>query len=441
MSPQDSPSNSTVLAHAATIEAPDLNSRWSANYKQRIIEFYGFEGEDFRHFRALLESFFAINGITQDSRKVIILKSQLRRAAAIFFSNDLKAKNLSADTISYSSAIELLQDRFLSKDLLEEYEYAFQSMKQTVTESPQMYLSRLYEAADLADIQDDKMIFSRFRAGLLPQIITFCKEQSASSHKDWVKNSNAWWSAHAIKPIQLVDNPFVAGDYLNGKNGIKFGTERTKNDTIVSLKSQNVSDNHKPSAEAYSNVISPSIASLTAKLEALELHSLIPSNGSIEKADNDTIQAKSIKSLMSDNEFKSFIKNIVREVHNEKVQPYIPYKNNRKTYYNNDNFDNNNNYQGNYQQRNFRYNNLNNGNYPQQDNQRYNNNSSYNQPPSNDNNNRNYNNNNSNYNHSQQQPSNPNNGQRYNNNQYNQGSNNYNRNYTGEASNNHNQKK
>lgn len=96
------------------------------------------------------------------------------------------------DKVSYYEAIELLQDRFLSKDLLEEYEYAFQAMKQTSDESPQMYLSRLHEAADLADIQDDKMIYSRFRAGLLPQVITFCKEQAASTHKDWVKNANAW---------------------------------------------------------------------------------------------------------------------------------------------------------------------------------------------------------------------------------------------------------
>ncbi|KAG2230256.1 hypothetical protein INT48_009826 [Thamnidium elegans] len=212
MSNQDNSSNSTVLANA-TIDSPELNSRWSQNYKQRITEFYDFEGEDFRHFRALLESFFAINGTTQDRRKVIILKAQLRHAAAIFFSNDLKNKNLALEKASYYKAINLLQDRFLSKDLLEEYKYAFQAMKQTTSERPQMYLSRLHEAADLADIQDDKMIFSRFRA-------------------DW--NSNAWWNAHAVKPIHLVNNPFVSGDYYNGSNGIKFDSDKMKNDTMTS---------------------------------------------------------------------------------------------------------------------------------------------------------------------------------------------------------------
>ncbi|KAI8063945.1 hypothetical protein BDF21DRAFT_402491 [Thamnidium elegans] len=183
-------------------------------------------------------------------------------------------------------------------------------MKQTTSESPQMYLSRLHEAADLADIQDDKMIFSRFRAGLLPQIIVFCKEQAASSHKDWVKNSNAWWNAHAVKPIHLVDNPFASGDYYNGNN-----------------------------AEAYANVISPSIANITAKLEALELYSLIPSTGSKGNIDDNISQATNIKSLLSNNEFKSLIKNIVQEVNNERVTPYMPYKNNRKPFYNNENFD------------------------------------------------------------------------------------------------------
>lgn len=351
MSPQDPIQNPTVLAQVP--DSPEFNPRWSPNYKQRIVEFYGFEGEDFRHFRALLESFFAVNGITQDHRKVIILKAQLRRAASIFFSGDMKSKNLMIDKITYDEAITLLQERFLSKDLLEEYEYAFQSMKQNHNESPQMFLSRLHEAADLADIEEDKLIYSRFRAGLLPQIIVFCKEQSASTHKDWVKNSNAWWSAHASRQINLVDNPFVsAGSYFNGNNELKFNSVKTRNDTIVSVTDNKINDNHKSSAEAYANITSPTIANLTAKLEALELNSLIPSTGSIGKINNEISHTPSIKSLMSDNDFKSFIKNIVQEVNNEKVNSYMPYKNNRKPQYNNENYSNDQNYQNNYQKNN-----------------------------------------------------------------------------------------
>ncbi|KAG2228511.1 hypothetical protein INT48_006674 [Thamnidium elegans] len=108
---------------------------------------------------------------------------------------------------------------------------------------------------------------------------------------------------------------------------------------MVSLKNNTINKNPKPSAEAYANVISPSIANITAKLEALELYSLIPSTGSKGNIDDNISQATNIKSLLSNNEFKSLIKNIVQEVNNERVTPYMPYKNNRKPFYNNENFD------------------------------------------------------------------------------------------------------
>lgn len=381
--------NSTVLANTPA-EFSEFNQKWTPNFKHRIIEFYGFEGEDFRHFRSLLDSFFAIHGITQDLRKVVILKAQLRRAASVFFASDIKSKNLDADKITYQEAIDLLQNRYLSKDLLDEYEYAFQAMKQSTKESPQMFLSRLHEAADLADIKDDKLIFSRFRAGLLPIIITFCKEQASSSHVDWVKNSNAWWSAHATKTIHLIDNPFAStGSYFNG---IKFNSEKVKNDIMSNSLRSEVNDNRKPHAEAYSSVISPSIEQITAKLEALELHSLIPHSGYKGKIDS-TIQTSPIKSLITDTEFKSFIKNIVQEVHNEKVPPYILPKNNRKSYYNNDHFNDDQNYQSTYHKnsrnRNFNSYNENEGHslhprYEQSRYQSYNNaynNRNYNVPP------------------------------------------------------------
>ncbi|CEP07580.1 hypothetical protein [Parasitella parasitica] len=59
-----SASESTVLASTSTIES----NRWGSYGKPKIIEFYGFEGEDFRHFLHLLESFYALNGITHDAR-------------------------------------------------------------------------------------------------------------------------------------------------------------------------------------------------------------------------------------------------------------------------------------------------------------------------------------------------------------------------------------
>ncbi|KAG2228444.1 hypothetical protein INT48_000426, partial [Thamnidium elegans] len=205
------------------------------------------------------------------------------------------------------------------------------------------------------------------------------------------------------------------------------------------LATVNINENHKSHTETYANVISPSIANLTAKLEALELHSLIPGSGSNGKIDNDISQTQTIKSLMSDNDFKSFIKNIVQEVNNEKVSSYIPYKNNRKPIYNNENYYNdksNYSYQKSYNRNNMSFNN---DNDPQV--QRYNQSSNPGNSVNNGQpyNNRSYNNYppRHNYNQPPQHGYVPNqNPQRYN--QTNQPQNNYNRNNY--QADNHNQK-
>jgi hypothetical protein len=55
-------------------------------------------------------------------------------------------------------------------------------------ESPSEFLSRLYEAAELANITDERFIYSRFRLGLLNEIKIFCKELSAVNFQDWIKH-------------------------------------------------------------------------------------------------------------------------------------------------------------------------------------------------------------------------------------------------------------
>jgi hypothetical protein len=157
---------STVLAN----NSPYDSNRWSSVGKPKIIEFYGFEGEDFRHFIHLLESFFAINGITHDARKVAILRAQLRRVAAVFFDNSLKERNLTLQKVSYAEATTLLQEHFVSASIIECYQSAFEEMFQLKGESPGEFLSRLYEAADPANISDERFIYSRYRAGLFTEI-------------------------------------------------------------------------------------------------------------------------------------------------------------------------------------------------------------------------------------------------------------------------------
>ncbi|CEP08728.1 hypothetical protein [Parasitella parasitica] len=292
----------TVLA---TTSAMDTN-RWGSFGKPKIIEFYGFEGEDFRHFMHLLESFFALNGITHDARKVAILRAQLRRVAAVYFDNTLKERNVSLAKLSYTEAIAILQDHFVSEAVIECYQNAFDEMTQSQHESPSEFLSRLYEAADLANITDEKFIFSRFKTGLLQDIKIFCKEMSATQFQDWIKHGNAWWNAHSKTAINLVDNPFDSALKVSKLSPVTV--KRGNGEALIS----NYGDNRKPK-EAYASVESPTIADLSAKMEALDLHSLIPTWGDKGKAEK-AIQGTASNSSQSDNGIlKAFIKNVVQQ--------------------------------------------------------------------------------------------------------------------------------
>ncbi|KAG1295830.1 hypothetical protein G6F64_013273 [Rhizopus arrhizus] len=83
-----------------------LASVSNQGYRPRLIEFHGYEGEDFRHFLEILESFLAISNTHNDSRKLVILKSQLRRAAKTYYENVILKENTE---LTYDMAIEKLK--------------------------------------------------------------------------------------------------------------------------------------------------------------------------------------------------------------------------------------------------------------------------------------------------------------------------------------------
>ncbi|KAI7869427.1 uncharacterized protein EV154DRAFT_571145 [Mucor mucedo] len=295
-----------------------MPTNWSAN-KPKIIEFYGFEGEDFRYFRSVLETFFSLTGITQDLRRVNVLRTQLRRSAGVFFDKYLEKHDLTVGKISYKEAIQLLQEHYITEQIIQNYELAFNEMQQSPGESPQVFLSRLYEAADLADIQEEKLIHSRFRAGLLPALKTFCREQSASSFDQWVKHADGWWNAHAPTSINLVENPFVSTPNYSYSTGI-LQSNKSENEKSVRFLNDRVSTlknidgkTHKSNTKAYASEESPTMTALTAKLEALDLHQLIPLIDSNETT-HENIKQSMTESWKTDKGLKTFIKNIVQEV-------------------------------------------------------------------------------------------------------------------------------
>ncbi|OBZ81371.1 hypothetical protein A0J61_10580 [Choanephora cucurbitarum] len=153
----------------------------------------------------------ASSSISSASRKLTILVSQLRRAAAILYSRYLrtiKAENSDAAP-TYDEVINVLQEKCITPTLVQSFELAFNDMVQGQNKSPQLFLSRLYEAAELADIDDDDMIHNCFRAGLLRPIRVFCIKCSSETFEDWVNHDDGWWNAHKSVDVNLVGNPFV----------------------------------------------------------------------------------------------------------------------------------------------------------------------------------------------------------------------------------------
>ena len=124
-------SHPPVLAHGTD----------SFNYKPRLIDFCGYEGEDFRHFKDTLESYFAITDIKNAARQASILNAQVKKNARIF----LQGKIRSAPSIGtkYDELIKLLEKEYVTEDVIEYYKDAFDQLTQGEDEPPRMYLGRI----------------------------------------------------------------------------------------------------------------------------------------------------------------------------------------------------------------------------------------------------------------------------------------------------------
>ncbi|KAI9243537.1 hypothetical protein EDC94DRAFT_668973 [Helicostylum pulchrum] len=438
-----------MVNEQAVLDGANLStSGWNPT-KPKIIEFYGLDGEDFRHFKTVLNTFFLLTGTAQDQRRVSILRTQLRRAAAVYFDNSLRKKGLTITHIKYQDAIKILEEQYITSRLIQSYELAFNEMVQDSQESPREFLARLYEAADLAEIDDEKFIHSRFRAGLQAEIKTFCREQSASSFEEWAKHATGWYDAHASQYINLVDNPFrpITKKLLpTGKTPEALLSKTNRIRTQKNLDLESIAA--IKSTPVVENLESPTIAALTAKLEALDLKQLVPTVDSRNYMSNDSsLKGSDMELVNSNKSIRSLVKSIVQELMVEdfardKDESYRrngkkpfnnyrggnPRRNQGNMYYDNDNYNpgegyyrppyRENDYQGqNNQNRNIPYNN----DYPSHNNQNRNYNSGY-QPRN------------------KEQYSNRNNGYQANNNGYQANGNNYNdsqskRYYNNESSN------
>lgn len=204
----------TVLANQHHNATYTNQESYYGSYKPRLIEFSGAEGEDFRNFMEILDSFFAVSNITDETRKVIVLKAQLRRTAKSFLESELHSGgSTSTNTLTYTQAIEKLKSRYITPELINRYLISFNELVQGADEHPRTFLGRLQEAAELAELKDkDNQIEIRFQIGLLPEIRKFCIRNSAHTFKEYLDKADGWWNAERPCTINMKDSPFNPRD-------------------------------------------------------------------------------------------------------------------------------------------------------------------------------------------------------------------------------------
>ena len=227
----------TVLAAQAPTNyslIPNQDS-YFGNFKPRLIEFSGAEGEDLRYFLDTLNNFFILSNITSDSRKVIILRTQLRRTAKSYLENTFTAgEGDLANTVTYQQAVDLLKKRYITEELLNRYLCAFNEVIQGPEEHPRTFLGRLEEAADLADLKDkDVQIQIRFQLGLLPEVRKFCIKNGATTFNDYLAKADGWWRAEKPRALNIHDSPFAPREqdqrYVRLENVSQYASNRRRN--------------------------------------------------------------------------------------------------------------------------------------------------------------------------------------------------------------------
>ncbi|KAG0784293.1 hypothetical protein G6F16_010608 [Rhizopus arrhizus] len=118
--------------------------------------------------------------------------------------------------------MEHLKSHYITPELIQSYELEFNDMIQGDQEHPQIFLSRLHEAADLANIASEAIIESRFRAGLLRDIKQFCIQSSARTFQDWLNHAEGWPAQvipiSNLHPYGMVNTVIPNSQIVSGPN-------------------------------------------------------------------------------------------------------------------------------------------------------------------------------------------------------------------------------
>ncbi|KAI9300478.1 hypothetical protein BJ944DRAFT_209095 [Cunninghamella echinulata] len=338
------------------------------DFKPQLIPFSGGEREDFRHFKQMLETYLELTNTTSDSRKLAILRTQVHKSAKTYLDS---LKDQYQDNLTFDVAMDALEEKFVTPELLESYKLILNDMRQGTDEHPRDFYSRLQEVARLAKKDDKDIVLMRFRYGLLPAISKHCIEHGSITEQQWLKYAESWWNAN--KTYGITHNYSSTDVQLN-------------NYPLGNVDSFTMMDSSQRIMDSKSSIHSDPVVTL--------LERLVTNMETMEKKMNDRMEQlnqSTKKPLKNDNLTSDDIVKIVRNELSKTNRSnnynnyhgshnYGPYKNNygsrrynNQQYNQDNNYDNNNhNYLPNQQQHQQQY--------PQQQNsQQLNNQQQYNQ--------------------------------------------------------------
>lgn len=163
--------------------------------------------EDFTAFREVLESSFALGNVTREHRKNQILFAQLRGAARIYYKDNLLGR---VNNATFEDNIAALKHQFITDEMLMQMKNLFDRMNQGEQEAPNSYYQRLLVAAQHAEINNNEVIESRFKAGLQPRFANHCAKMGALTFAEFQKYAQALWNVDSNARTDTVPEVFNA---------------------------------------------------------------------------------------------------------------------------------------------------------------------------------------------------------------------------------------
>ncbi|KAG2215693.1 hypothetical protein INT45_013356 [Circinella minor] len=225
---------SPVLAHGTD----------ALSYKLRLIDFSGYEGEDFCHFRDTLESYF----------------KEIRNNPPI--------------GTKYGKLISRLEQEYVTADVIEYYKDAFEQIVQGDDEPPRMFLGRIQQAADLANLsgaEAEALIEAKFKSGLLPRVKRYCYLLGAKTFNDYKQFAYEYWRGQHGTTLYSQDNPFIL---QNAEDRIPTSWIYKNNPSKEKINQARTKAFHPPNLNVDSGSNSPSIDTLTKQMQKHELFHL-----------------------------------------------------------------------------------------------------------------------------------------------------------------------